>query len=133
MASGPDRARLTGLTILVVEDEDDSREVMTMFLRHFGALVIATALPAEALTMLQTFTPDIIVADLAMPGMTGTEMLQEIHKRRGKDQRAIPAIAYTAHTPLRDAAREAGFQAYLVKPSEPEDIANEIARLTGRG
>lgn len=107
---------------------------MTRILAALGAHVMSASRPSEALEMLQMFVPDLIVADLVMPGMTGIEMIKEIHRlRAGDDKGPIPAIAFTAHEHFRSAAQNAGFQSFFVKPSDPEQITNEIVRLTGRG
>lgn len=109
-------SRITEWEILVVDDEPDSIAVVTEVLEFYGALVHNASNGVEALEMLQTINPDVILSDLSMPQMDGWALLSNIRK----DPRlsAIPVIALTAHAMPGDAQRglAVGFSAYLTKP-----------------
>ena len=125
-----DKRRLDGVSVLFVDDNLDSRLIMTAFLEHHGARITAVASGPEALTTLERTRPDVIVSDISMPGMTGIAFLELVRKMDGA---RIPAIAYTAFPNLRNAAHAAGFDSYFVKPLDPVGLVDEIARLAERG
>ena len=111
---------------MFVDDNLDSRLIVTAYLEHYGAQVTAVASAPEALRALERLRPDVIVSDISMPGMTGIALLKEVRKMDGP---RIPAIAYTAYRDMKDAALSAGFDSYCVKPLDPAGLLDEIARL----
>ena len=120
------RRGLAGVSVLFVDDNLDSRLILTAYLEHYGAQVTAVASAPEALRALERLRPDVIVSDISMPGMTGIALLEEVRKMDGP---RIPAIAYTAFPDMKDAALSAGFDSYVVKPLDPAGLLDEIARL----
>jgi CheY-like chemotaxis protein len=130
MAQRPPHQPLLGISVLVVEDDEDARYVMDSYLTHFGAHIFTAADGAEALRHLQNIRPHVIVTDISMPGMDGLQLFQEVRKLPGQAEGPTPIIALTAFSHLRDAARQAGFEAYFVKPIDPHELVREIARLT---
>ncbi|MBD2465747.1 response regulator [Oscillatoria sp. FACHB-1407] len=131
---------LTGLHILLVDDELDTREFQAFVLKQGGAKVTAVASAFEALQTLNQFTPDILVSDIGMPGMDGYMLMQQIRSRlsnqgktTSKGDLLLKAIALTAYAAEVDQQRalQAGFQAHLTKPVEPETLVQTIARLCG--
>jgi CheY-like chemotaxis protein len=123
--------RLRGVHVLFVDDNFDTVEIMTTCLRLNGAHVETAASGAEALSLLQTARPHVIVSDLSMPGMTGIEFIQQVRKLPREDEHPTPAIAFTAYSEKREAALAAGFQAYVMKPLDPDLMVAEVVRLLG--
>lgn len=119
-STGPRRheRRLDNLRILVVEDEDDSRELIELLLTSEGAAVRSAADAITALAMIDESAPDIVVSDIGMPVRDGYWLASEIRSRRTD----IPAIALTAFSAAEDVARafESGFQRHLRKPVDLE-------------
>jgi CheY-like chemotaxis protein len=119
------------VSVLVVDDNADTRNMLGAYLRHFGALVATTRNGDEALRHLATARVHVLVVDYTMPGMTGFELLQLIRKLPGEAERPTPAILFTAVDGIRAAAQAAGFAAYLVKPLDPRLLVEQIASLAG--
>jgi CheY-like chemotaxis protein len=124
--------RLDGLHVLVVDDEADAREVLTMLLERVGAVVVSARNAPDAVDALGRARPDVLVSDLGMPEEDGLDLIRQL--RDGHDCRDLPAIALTAFVQKdhADLALLAGFQIHLAKPVDPYDLTFAIARLTGR-
>ncbi|HSJ99488.1 MAG TPA: ATP-binding protein, partial [Myxococcota bacterium] len=118
---------LAGLRALVVDDDDDARELVATVLARAGAAVVTAASAAEALRELDASHPDLLVSDIAMPGVTGLELMQEIRRRRGA---SFPAVALSAYGRAedRDRALGAGFDFHLVKPVDARALVVAVAR-----
>jgi CheY-like chemotaxis protein len=130
----PDRSLLAGLRILVVEDEADSREIISTVLREWGADVAAAAAARDALRALDDGTPDVLVSDIGMPDMDGFELIRAVRKRSPGAGGKVPAIALTAYAEpeSRQSALDAGFDEHVPKPAEPRQLLQAVARLAGR-
>jgi CheY-like chemotaxis protein len=124
---------LKGLIVLLVEDDVDTREVLTCLLELEGAEVMAAASADEALDRIRTQTPDVIVSDLCMPGIDGYELLRAVRALDGPAA-AVPAVAMTAFPAAhgRRRALDAGFQDYLVKPEDITRLATLLAELAAQ-
>jgi len=122
---------LAGLSILIVDDEPDAREILEEVLTLAGARITAAADAAEALSLLLDFTPDVLVSDLAMPEMDGLTLIRKIRSRAPDRVATIPAIALTAYTRAEDRVRalNAGFQLHVPKPVDPTELVMTIASL----
>lgn len=121
--------------ILVVEDDDDSREVLQLFLEQSGARVFSAESAKAAMDILSRRAdrlPDIIISDLAMPDEDGYSLLTRIRQLPPEKGGQIPAIALSAFTTLesKQKAFESGFQLYSTKPFEPDRLVADILRLT---
>jgi CheY-like chemotaxis protein len=125
---------LDGLRILVVDDELDSRELITAILTRCGSEVKCTQSAAEALRALRDWKPDLLLSDIGMPQEDGYNLIRKVRKMRSKWAREIPAVALTAYATVEDRARalDAGFQIHVAKPIEPEALVRSIAGATGR-
>lgn len=125
---------LDGLRILVVDDELDSRELITAILTRCGSEVRCSESAAEAIQACRDWKPDLLVSDIGMPQEDGYSLIQKLRKMRSKWARQIPAVALTAYATVEDRARalEAGFQVHLAKPIEPEALVRSIAGAVGR-
>ena len=125
---------LTGVQVLVVDDEPEVLEAITAVLHECGADVIPAASGSEALATLQRTRPDVLVSDIAMPGMDGHRLMRRIRTLGIEHGGSIPAAALTAYASTADRTRAllAGYQVYLPKPFEPAELACLVARLAGR-
>lgn len=129
----PKRLPLNGMHVLVVDDDEDTLELMTAALSEVNAKVATAASVEVALAYIQTSRPDVIVSDIAMPVHDGYELIQRV--RAFDDGRGtIPAIAMTAYAREEDRERAflAGYQFYLPKPVEPAELIAVLARLSNR-
>jgi CheY-like chemotaxis protein len=120
------RDSLSGLRILVVEDEPDTCEFLDRSLRSYGAEIATARSAAEALSRLNDDHIDLVVSDIGLPDVDGYDLMQRIRNRPASAGGAIPAIALTAYARSEDRTRafRAGFQAHLAKPVElPELVA----------
>jgi CheY-like chemotaxis protein len=131
---GPSYRALTGVKVLLVEDEWDSRDLMAEVLRSAGCEVVATASALEALEALPVNRPDVLVSDIGMPGEDGYSMLRRIRQGTDAHARTIPALAVSAYAREEDRIRSlsAGFQMHMAKPFEPAELAAAVSRLVHR-
>ena len=122
--------RLLGLTILIVEDEDDSRDVLRIHLENHGAVVIPAESAAKAHEQLidSVTTPDLIISDIGMPHEDGLSFVKRIRASNDKRISQIPAIALSAFatSEFKANALECGFQRYVAKPFDPEMLTTAI-------
>ena len=125
---------LDGLRILVVDDELDSRELITAILTRCGSEVRCSESAAEAIQAVREWKPDLLVSDIGMPKEDGYSLIQKLRKMKSKGAREIPAVALTAYATVedRDRALKAGFQVHVAKPIEPEGLVRSIAGAVGR-
>lgn len=126
---------LTGIKVLIVEDDNDSREVVQLFLEQSGAVVQSTESAKSAMQLLtqNTGLPDIIVSDLAMPDEDGYTLVSKIRKLPPEAGGTIPALALSAFatSESKQRALESGFTRYLTKPFEPDLLIAEILKAAG--
>ncbi|RCJ16952.1 hypothetical protein A6S26_32115 [Nostoc sp. ATCC 43529] len=123
---------LMGIRVLIVDDNDDSRDFFTFVLEEFGATAMAVASAGEALDILAQSKPDILLSDIGMPEMNGYMLMEEIRAFEAQTGREkIPAIALTAYAGEidRQEAFRAGFQQHLVKPVPPDELLMAISSL----
>ena len=128
-----DLPSLAGLRVLIVDNEADARALMRAVLEGCGATVDEAETVAEALALLQTQRPDVLLSDIAMPGEDGYSLIRKVRSLDGP-ARMLPAAAFTAYATATDRARAllAGFQAHIPKPVEPSELAVVVAALAGR-
>jgi PAS domain S-box-containing protein len=132
-------AALAGLRVLLVEDQQDSREIVVAALQHHGVVVEEAATSQEALAAIDRAVaanclPDVIVSDIGLPGEDGYLLIEQISLRPPSRGGAIPLIALTAYGSPQDKRRAiaAGFRAHLTKPVEPATLAAAVAAAAGR-
>jgi CheY-like chemotaxis protein len=125
---------LGGLTILVVDDEESSREIIKVVLEDHGAAVLTAGSAEEALTLLKKERPHLIVSDIGMPEEDGYTLIRKIRKLPPGEGGDTPAVALTALARSEDRrlALLAGFQTHVVKPVETADLVTVVASLAGR-
>ena len=124
---------LAGVHVLIVEDEIDNRDVIAAVMERCGATVDCCSTAADALERIALRTPDVIIADIVLPGIDGCAFLERLRKDDGEG-RDTPALALTVfgRPHEQERIRAAGFEVLRQKPVEPADLANDIARLVGR-
>jgi two-component system CheB/CheR fusion protein len=128
---------VTGLRVLVVDDDEDSRELVSLALTEGGAEVRTAASVAEALVILnqwKQWRPDVMVSDIGMPGEDGYEMIRQVRALPAERGGQVQAVALTGYARLEDRRRAlaAGYQMFVTKPVEKDELAAAIARLAGR-
>src|SRR5205823_12656382 len=94
-AAHPPRLDLQGMRVLLVEDDADTRELLSTMLRHFNAKVVAVGSMAEALSALQERKPDVLVSDIHLPGADGYELIRAVRALPIERGGGVPAIAVT--------------------------------------
>jgi CheY-like chemotaxis protein len=119
---------LIGLAIVVVEDHDDARRYLDLFLRQLGAKVIVARNAFEGLKLIKHFRPDLVLSDIKMPGMDGFELLDEIRALGPEAGGNVPVIAMSAFFSQTARARThyADFRACLAKPFTPDKLVETI-------
>ncbi|MHC0064360.1 response regulator [Nostoc sp. UIC 10890] len=122
-----------GLRLLVVDDDPDTRTLLTFLFELDGAQVIAAASAAEAIAIVSLFKPDILISDIYLPDENGYSLLLKVRNLEAKRGRKIPAIAMTASAFDEDQKRAllAGYDIYRCKPIDLDDLASTVAHLTG--
>ncbi|NKE72618.1 hybrid sensor histidine kinase/response regulator [Candidatus Manganitrophus noduliformans] len=122
---------LEGIKVLVVDDEADARDLVTLVLKQRKAEVAAVGSAEEARRALDSLKPDVLVSDIAMPGIDGYVLIGRLRQEESEGRRHIPAVALTAYGGFEDRqqALMAGFDTYLVKPVDPERLAKALSAL----
>lgn len=122
---------LTGIQVLVVEDDADTRDFVAFFLQRAGAIVTTAASAREALIALTHSQPDILISDIGMPDMDGYMLLRQVRALPVHQGGQIPAIALTAYAGEIDyqQAMTAGFQQHITKPIEPQVLIQAISGI----
>jgi two-component system CheB/CheR fusion protein len=128
------QASLAGLRLLVVEDEDSSREMLVALLEQYGADVASAASAREAYAALEAAVPDVLISDIGMPGESGYELLRKVRVLPPERGGQVPAIAFTAFSSEQDRQEvlAAGFQMHHTKPTDPARLVAAIAALGRR-
>jgi len=124
---------LAGVSVLVVEDDRDSRELLWRVLTDRGAEVTTAGSASEALQILQSSRPHVLVSDIGLPDEDGYELVRSV-RMLGGDVGRVPAIALTALSRLEDRtdALLAGYQLHLAKPVAADELVVSVASLAGR-
>lgn len=125
---------LENVRVLLVEDDTDSRELLTTVFESRGAQVHACSNAADALVALNHLTPTVVVSDIGMPGVDGYELIQRIRKREAiSGATAVPAIALSAYAQAADRTRAlaCGFQTHVAKPVDPAELLTVVTSLLG--
>ena len=125
------RQKLTGLRILTVDDDRNTREMLQEALERAGAEVMSAESAREALSQLRSFRPDVLVSDIGMPNEDGYDLLRQIRLLSDEDGGNVPAIALTGYARDEDqeATREAGYQAVTPKPVDLDKLLAAIAAM----
>lgn len=125
---------LTGIRVLIVEDDDDARALLAKVLEGQGALVKAVSSARDALEVLGKERVDVLLSDIEMPGTDGYQLIKELRLRPSQQGGSVPAAALTAYARTEDRLRalRAGFQLHLSKPVQPAELITVVASLATR-
>ena len=134
VTDAPDDVRLDGVKVLVLENENDVRDFLSVSLVQYGATVSAFATTAEALQALEEQRPDVLVSNIGLPGEESFDFIRRVRALGPERGGQTPAAALTGHATGEDGARvlTAGFQVHLAKPVQPAELASVVAALAGR-
>jgi CheY-like chemotaxis protein len=124
---------LSGVSVLVVDDDRDARELIARILADCQARVATAANAREALALFKAHPPDLLISDLGMPEVDGFELLGWVRALGREHGGRVPAIALTAFARSEDRLRalEAGFSAHISKPVEPNELVAAVAGIVG--
>jgi PAS domain S-box-containing protein len=125
---------LKGIDILVVDDQDEARELLRTVLEHSGARVACAASAREALNAVRSRRPDVVISDIEMPEESGYDLLRQLRALPSSEGVDLPVLALTAYATAHDRVKvlQAGFQMHLAKPVEPAELITVVANLTRR-
>jgi CheY-like chemotaxis protein len=120
-----------GVRLLLIDDDTDTLQMLTMILAEHGALVNAAPSAVKALEALPQFNPDILVSDLSMPEVDGYALIGKVREWEARHTQKIPAVALSANVRPEDRAHalSAGFNAFVAKPVEPHELITAISKL----
>ncbi|HEY0078296.1 MAG TPA: PAS domain S-box protein [Pyrinomonadaceae bacterium] len=127
-------ASLEGLSVLVVDDDEDTRRLLTALLEGCGAEVRLASSASEAFEAFRSSVPDVLLSDIGMPNEDGYELIRRIRALPGEEGGQTPAAAITAYAGVENRARslEAGYQLHIPKPIEITQLTSVVAQLAGR-
>jgi len=130
----PSLSSLAGIKVLVVDDEVDTREFLAVMLAESGIEVTTAASAQEALRLLQSCQPKILVSDIGMPDEDGYSLIRQVRRLSPSEGGAVPAVALTAYSREEDRRKmiSAGFQMHVAKPVEASELLQAIAILAER-
>jgi PAS domain S-box-containing protein len=125
---------IVGLKILVVDDEEDTRDLLRAVLGGYGAQVLIAATADEALDIAARSRPDVLVSDIGMPDVDGFELIRRVRELPAESGGGVPAIALTAYARAEDRLRvlRSGYQMHVPKPVEMAELLTVIASLVRR-
>ncbi len=126
----PDPQALLGVRVLVVDDEQDARDLLLLVLGEAGATVQAAASAADGFERFQSFQPHVLVSDIGMPGEDGLSFMKRIRASHPANLQ-LPSIALTAYTRDEDKTKAlaAGFTTHIAKPVDPDDLVTVVINL----
>ena len=124
---------LKGLRVLTVDDQQDTRELITIALARYGAEVKASDSASTALQLIKEWKPHVVVSDIGLPGMDGYDFMRQVRELESDGER-IPAIAVTGYAGAVDESKalDAGYEVHLSKPIELNKLVTVIAKVSNR-
>jgi len=125
---------LAGLTVLVVDDQPDARELILRVLEDCSARVLTAGSAEEAVPLVESGRPDVLITDIGMPGADGYELLRRVRELGPARGGRVPAIALTAFARSEDRTRalRSGFMVHVSKPVDPSELVATVAAVAGR-
>lgn len=126
-----DLSNLQGTRILVVDDDQDSQELLAFMLEQEGAEIQTASSAVEALNLITQWQPDVLLSDIGMPQMDGYTLIRQIRNLPKEQGGEVPAIALTAYAAEADkeTALSSGFQQHIAKPVDPVECIGAIIQL----
>ncbi len=121
---------LRGVHVMIIDDEASVRDLVGLTLAKCGASVTVATSVQDALGLMSSLRPDVIVSDIAMPGIDGHTFVRQLRRVEEVEGNAIPVIALTAYASLqdRDRSRQSGFDRHLTKPVDPAELVRAIVK-----
>jgi len=115
----------------VVDDNADTLELVSFILEEYGTEVITAASATEAIAAIAQFNPNILISDIAMPGVDGYSLIRKVRTLSSERGGQIPAIALTAYASEEERSRllDSGFQMHIAKPVDPAKLVAVVANL----
>ena len=128
------RARIAGVKILAVDDEPDALSMIRRLLEDCRASVLTASSAEDALPLVESERPDVVISDIGMPGQDGYSLIRRIRQLGAARGGSVPAVALTAYARAEDRVKAilAGFQQHVAKPVEPAELITVVATLAGR-
>jgi CheY-like chemotaxis protein len=125
---------LTGVRVLVVDDDSSARQMISTVLAQSGAEVKACVSSSEALEAVSQWKPDVLMSDIGMPNEDGYALIQKVRRLKAECGGGVPAAALTAYAREEDRARSLreGFQVHVSKPVEPAELVAVVSGLVGQ-
>ena len=124
---------LVGVHALVMDADQECRQLLSSILRYCGALVTTTGSSREALKVISVVKCDVLIVEIALPGESGVELIRRVRALKPEDGGVVRAIALSGRDGDRDGDRDgaltAGFDAHLTKPIEPWAMCRLVATL----
>ena len=126
-------ADLSGLRVVIAEDDDDARELMIEVLLGCGAEVWSADCADDAIDLVRDERPDVLVSDIGLPGKDGYALIRAVRALGADAGGRVPAIALTAYSALEDSrnALRAGYQVHVAKPIDPSLLTHAVANVAG--
>jgi signal transduction histidine kinase len=126
--------RFRGLKVLVVDDDQDTCEIVGAVLKRAGAEVRTCLSASQALDAIDTCVPDVLVSDIGMPDEDGYTLIRKVRARTKEEGGRVVAVALTAYGRSEDRlkALSAGFQVHVGKPIEPSQLVRVVASVAGQ-
>jgi PAS domain S-box-containing protein len=123
--------QLRGLRVLIVDDDDDARDVLRAVLEQCGSSVLSAASVEQAFAMLVRESPDVLISDIGMPGQDGYDLIKRVRALPVTGGGNIPAAALTAYSRVEDRRRvlSSGYSMHIPKPVEPAELVAAVAAL----
>lgn len=133
-AASPIQEELAGVRVLLIEDDDRTRQVMEVILGRAGAAMRAFGMVDPAVSSFMNEPPDVIVSDIGLPEKDGYALIQQVRLLEDGKSRRVPALAFSAFGRTQDQERAiaCGFDAYLTKPVDPARLVRMLRELLGR-
>jgi CheY-like chemotaxis protein len=130
----PEVLDLANLKILVVEDDIDALDLISLELTNHGAVVTAAETADEALKHLERAHFDLLISDIGLPETDGYKLIKQVRAQTGNNGDSVPAIALTAYARTQDRIRAiaAGYNTHIAKPVETHELVTVVKCLTGR-
>jgi len=122
---------LGGVRVLLVDDDPDTLQILSVMLEEAKATVQIAASVREAFEVLEWYTPHVLVSDLAMPDEDGYSLIGKLRQAEKRDWSQVPAVALTSYVRVEDRtqALSAGFNVFVPKPVQPKELIAAIANL----
>ncbi|MDP1850889.1 MAG: response regulator [Candidatus Planktophila sp.] len=118
-------------SVLVIDDNEDIRHLLTLILENAGFTVLTGIDGADGLAQTRSAKPDLILLDAMMPGLNGFEVLEKIRKDRDSKINSIPVLMLTSRSSVEDIdmAIDLGATSYVVKPFRPEKLVQKVISI----